>query len=83
MHDPQGNSTKEAWLICLVLGMIMINFPFIHIFNSDKLIFGIPVLVIYFFIGWPTSILIIWFFVRQIDLENNKTDDKTGGRKQP
>jgi len=83
MRDPQGNSTKEAWLICLVLGMIMINFPFIHIFNSDKLIFGIPVLVIYFFIGWPTSILIIWFFVRQIDLENNKTDDKTGGRNQP
>jgi hypothetical protein len=78
MRDPQGNSTREAWILCLVLGTIMINFPFIHIFNSDHMIFGIPVLVIYFFVGWPASILIIWVFVRQIDLENGQNDEKTG-----
>jgi len=83
MRKPQGNSIKEAWIICLVLGMIMINFPFIQIFNNDKLIFGIPVLVIYFFFGWPASILIIWFFVRQIDLENHQGEDKTGRRNLP
>jgi hypothetical protein len=44
----------------------MINFPFIHIFNSVQLIFGLPELVLYFFIGWPLSIAVIWYFVHFI-----------------
>ena len=76
MRDLQGNSTREAWILCLVLGVIMINFPFIHIFNSDHLILGIPVLVVYFFVGWPASILIIWFFVRRIEIENHDDTER-------
>lgn len=66
MKNPQGNSTKEAWILCLILGVIMINFPFIHIFNNTNLTFGIPTLVLYFFFGWPASILVTWFFARMI-----------------
>jgi len=80
MRDSQGNSTREAWILCLVLGIIMLNFPFIHIFNNDNLIFGIPVLVLYFFIGWPASIVVIWFFVRKIEIENH---DEHGRRNPP
>lgn len=56
------NSVREAWILCLILGVIMLNFPFIHIFNVDQTIFGIPQIIVYFFCGWPLSILVIWFF---------------------
>jgi len=79
MRYLHGNSTREAWILCLILGMIMINFPFVHIFNSAHLVLGMPILVIYFFIGWPFSILVIWFFVRQIELENRENRDQDGG----
>ena len=78
MKDPHGNSTREAWILCLILGVIMINFPFIHIFSNDDLIFGIPTLVLYFFIGWPASILVIWFFVRRNSSEDENSNDETG-----
>lgn len=67
MKESQTSSIREAWFLCLVLGMIMINFPFIHIFNAGQLIFGIPKLVLYFFIGWPISIVVIWVFVRYME----------------
>jgi len=66
MKESQRSSIREAWILCLILGLIMINFPFIHIFNSAQLIFGLPKLVLYFFIGWPLSIAVIWYFVRFI-----------------
>lgn len=75
MKGMQGNSTREAWILCLVLGMIMINFPFIHIFSNDRMIFGIPSLVLYFFIGWPLSIMVTWLFVRQINREEKSKND--------
>ncbi len=63
MKKPQESSIKEAWVLCLVLGLVMINFPFIHIFNSTAPVWGVPKLVFYFFVGWPVSIVVIWVFV--------------------
>lgn len=77
--EAPGEPVKEAWILCLVLGMVMINFPFIHIFNTEQTIFGIPTLVLYFFIGWPTSICVIWLFVRTLKIPSEDTqaqDDK-------
>ena len=78
MKDPQGNPIREAWNLCLILGVIMMNFPFIHIFSNEDLIFSIPTLVLYFFIGWPASILVIWFFARLNGSETEKSNDETG-----
>ena len=50
---------KDAWVIWFVLGVVMLNYPFLHIFNKDVLIFGIPLTILYFYIGWPVSIFII------------------------
>lgn len=77
MNNPQGNPTREAWILCLILGIIMINFPFIHIFSNERLILGIPTLVLYFFIGWPASILVTWFFSRKIAGTGNSSN-RTG-----
>ena len=77
MKDRQGDSTKEAWILSLILGVILINFPFIHIFNNDRSIFGIPPLVLYFFFGWPASIGVTWLFIRQVEKESNDSDKDT------
>jgi hypothetical protein len=53
---------QESWVICFFLGLVMLNFPFLHIFNKDVQLFGIPLLIIYLFFGWPLSIVIIWLF---------------------
>ena len=76
MKQPQGSSTREAWILCLILGIIMLNFPFIQIFNSGKFLLGVPVLVVYFFIGWPLSILVIYLFTFQLghDEQPRKSD---------
>lgn len=78
MKDPHGNSTREAWILCLILGIVMINFPFIHIFSNEDQLFGIPTLVLYFFIGWPASIVVIWFFARLNGSETEVSNDETG-----
>lgn len=53
---------REAWVICFVLGLVMLNFPFLHIFNKDTQVFGIPLLILYLMVGWPLSIMVIYLF---------------------
>jgi hypothetical protein len=53
---------KDAWAIWFLLGVVMLNYPFMHIFNKSILIFGIPLPILYFFIGWPVSIFVIYLF---------------------
>ncbi|PLX89913.1 MAG: hypothetical protein C0618_00275 [Desulfuromonas sp.] len=76
MKQPQGSSTREAWILCLILGIIMLNFPFIQIFNSGKFLLGVPVLVVYFFIGWPLSILVIYLFTCQLERDDQDDEDR-------
>ncbi len=80
MSKQRANSTREAWVVCLILGMIMINFPFIHIFNNDRMLFDIPILVLYFFIGWPASIWVTRFFMKKIDQMEEENEDNSEGR---
>ncbi|MDA3902749.1 MAG: hypothetical protein PF441_04780 [Desulfuromusa sp.] len=83
MKESQRSSIREAWILCLILGLIMINFPFIQIFNTVRLIFGIPILVLYFFIGWPASIAVIWFFVRYIESGSQDSSAIVGDKSDP
>lgn len=53
---------KDAWVIWFMLGVIMLNYPFLHIFNKNVLLFGVPLTILYFFIGWPVSIFVIYLF---------------------
>jgi len=70
---------KESWILCFLLGVVMLNYPFLHIFNKTASYFGIPLLILYFFIGWPLSIAVIYFFSRTIDI-SKETDNKTDKR---
>lgn len=69
---------RDAWFIWFFLGVVMLNYPFISIFNKDILLFGTPLLLLYFFIGWPVSILVIYLFSiyleRQGDVNGSAPD---------
>ena len=55
---------KDSWVICFVLGLIMMNYPFISIFNKSSRPFGIPLLYLYLLLGWIFSIFIVYLFSR-------------------
>lgn len=76
MKTPDSTSTHEAWVLCLILGVIMINFPFLQIFNTGRSLFGIPILIFYFFIGWPISILVIFLFVNRLEQDEGDEENK-------
>lgn len=66
---------KDAWVIWFLLGVVMINYPFLNIFNKDLLIFGIPLTLLYFYIGWPISIFVIYLFsIYHGSLDDQGTD---------
>ena len=78
MKDPRSAQLKEAWVLCFILGVIMLNYPFIHIFNKDTLIFGIPTLVLYLLVGWPISILVIYLFTKNLNNGSGPGDSQSG-----
>jgi len=53
---------KDAWAIWFLLGVVMLNYPFMDIFNKGILILGIPLPIVYFFLGWPISIFVVYLF---------------------
>ncbi|NVN89866.1 MAG: hypothetical protein HXX11_04615 [Desulfuromonadales bacterium] len=70
---------RESWVIFFILGIILINFPFLHIFNKSDIIVGFPLLFIYLFAGWIISIFIIYLFTLAI----GKNEVKHTERRQP
>jgi len=78
---------KDAWVIWFVLGVVMINYPFLHIFNKNLLLFGIPLTVLYFYIGWPASIFVVYLFAaylgRHTDQGTPSIDERSSPREGP
>jgi hypothetical protein len=66
---------KDTWVVCYVLGFIMMNYPFLSIFNKPRLAFGIPLLYLYLLSGWIFSIFIVFLFSRAAGKESD-----SGGR---
>ena len=50
---------RQWWWIAFVLGVLMINYPFLHIFNRPVSLRGFPLLFLYFFLGWAVSVGVI------------------------
>jgi hypothetical protein len=72
----QRFNLKEAWVIFFILGIIMMNYPFINIFDVPAQLFGMPVLFEYLYYGWLVSIFVIFIFVRAIDLNGGNNGER-------
>ena len=67
---------RESWIIFFILGIIMMTFPFLHIFNKPVLLFGLPLMFLYFTAGWIISIIVIYLFMLAIRHGNKSNTDK-------
>lgn len=83
MAKKNAAKLRDSWILCFILGIVMLNYPFLHIFNKPTTYLGIPILVLYFFIGWPISIAVIFLFSRLIDSANDVEQDEDDGDEAP
>ncbi len=67
--SPATSHLREAWVLFFFLGAVMLNYPFLQIVNKTATILGIPLLVLYFLLGWPASIVVIYLFSRRLSKE--------------
>lgn len=67
---------KEGWGLFFILGIVMLNYPFLHIFNKPVSVLGIPLLVLYLFVGWPISIGVIYLFAHTLGTPRQETPDR-------
>ena len=67
---------KESWVIFFILGIIMMNYPFIGVFNKPVLLLGIPLLYLYLLGGWIVSIFIVYLFTKALALPDPRTDER-------
>jgi hypothetical protein len=73
---------REAWVIFFMLGLVMLNFPFLHIFNKDVQIFGIPLIILYLMIGWPLSIVVVYLFSLLLGSETADSGERSSASPQ-
>ena len=66
MIQPSATRLRQLWFAVFVLGFALINFPFISIFDRNVLVLGVPLLYVYFFLGWLSSICVIYVYSRLI-----------------
>lgn len=66
---------RESWVIFFILGLIMMNYPFVQIFNKPNRIFGVPQLYLYFMGGWAISIGVIYLFTKAISHPDDENDE--------
>jgi hypothetical protein len=67
-------SLKESWVIFFILGLIMLNYPFLSIFNKPIILLGFPLTFLYIFGGWGVSILVIYLFTISIRHDKRPPD---------
>jgi len=72
-------SLKESWVIFFILGLIMLDYPFLNIFDKPVMLFGFPLTIIYIFGGWGVSILVIYLFT--ISIRHEKRSDNGSGKR--
>ncbi|WP_144400085.1 hypothetical protein [Geobacter pickeringii] len=66
---------RESWVIFFILGVVMLNYPFVQIFNRPDMLAGIPMLYLYFMGGWAISIFVIYLFTKALDLPDDRHDE--------
>ncbi len=71
---------REAWIFFFLLGLVMLNYPFLVIFNKTVMFWNIPLSVLYFLVGWPLSILVIYVFSRGLSLDKELAEESTADR---
>ena len=84
MKTSRRKHSKGVWLIGSLLYVVVLNYPFVLIFNQVKSVFGIPLIILYLLGGWLLFIVIIILFVRSLNGHDEEESSEGGEQeKQP
>lgn len=61
MHDRLRGARLTA---AAALALLLFNFPFLGVFDSDALVAGLPVIWLYLFVVWAAAIALVAWVVR-------------------
>lgn len=50
---------QERLIVLFILGVLVLNYPIMHLFGAGSMWFGIPVLFLYIFVCWLVLILLL------------------------
>lgn len=57
---PAESKKDKLWIVLGILWLFLTNYPLLQIFNLNTLLFGIPVLIVYFFGVWLLAIALLY-----------------------
>jgi hypothetical protein len=61
--------SKEALIILFVIGALILNYPFLHLFDRPWTLFGIPLLYLYLYMVWFVMIVLLIVIVERSVIE--------------
>jgi hypothetical protein len=65
--------TKAWCLICFALGLLLVNYPILQIFNQPLTLFGFPLIVVYLLGIWLLSIAVLFLLTRMLLKHSDKS----------
>ena len=73
--------SREKLTALFALGVLLFNYPLLHLFGKDELIFGVPLLYLYLFGCWAAIIAVIAIVIeRKSSVEKVGADSGRFGR---
>lgn len=51
--------TGQRLLALFVIGCVLLNFPVLSLFSTNGMVWGIPLLYVYIFLGWASLIAVM------------------------
>jgi hypothetical protein len=65
MERVMGEGAGERLTLIFVVGILLLNFPILAIFNQATPFWGIPILFLYLFGLWGAGIVAAWMIGRR------------------
>jgi hypothetical protein len=63
-----SNDVRGQRLVALcLLGLLLFNYPLLAVFNVPTMLFGIPLLYVYFFLAWAALIGLMALVIERRD----------------
>jgi hypothetical protein len=83
MKKRPSQKPNEIWLLSIAVGMVVLNFPFIQVFDTHGFFFGVPTLIVYIFSVWSLLIIGLIAYSRILCQSSNQNkNDRAQGKDQ-
>lgn len=68
---------NKLWGLLGVLAFLLLNYPLLHIANTDILVAGMPLLALYIFSVWLLAIAGLFLLARRGGAEDRNTGERS------